>query len=136
MKKRLIGFATLGLALGTASFSNAAVSFNFINRGNPIGADASSISGYHGYTLHLHSDSGNITAVDFSSLELAPCYDPISHLVYVAGREHVSHVWVNGRMLLDDGELTTLDERELLQRAHFWRERMASNEGQQTKVAG
>lgn len=70
--------------------------------------------------------AADITAVDFSSLELAPCYDPVSHLVYAAGREHVSHVWVNGKMLLNDGELTTLDERELLLRAEFWRERMAT----------
>ena len=70
--------------------------------------------------------SADITAVDFSSLELAPCYDPVSHLVYAAGREHVSHVWVNGKMLLNDGELTTLDEQELLLRAGFWREQMAA----------
>jgi 5-methylthioadenosine/S-adenosylhomocysteine deaminase len=70
--------------------------------------------------------AADITAVDFSSLELAPCYDPLSHLVYAAGREHVSHVWVNGKMLLNDGELTTLDERELLLRAEFWRERMGT----------
>src|SRR5687768_9606481 len=70
--------------------------------------------------------AADITAVNFSSLELAPCYDPVSHLVYAAGREHVSHVWVNGKMLLNDGELTTLDERELLLRAEFWRERMAT----------
>ncbi len=54
----------------------------------------------------------------------------------LAGREHVSHVWVNGKMLLDNGELTTLDERELLHRAQFWRERMAPNEGQQTEDGG
>lgn len=70
--------------------------------------------------------AADITAVDFSSLELAPCYDPISHLVYAAGREHVSHVWVNGKMLLDDGKLTTLNEQELLLRAEFWRERIAN----------
>lgn len=70
--------------------------------------------------------AADITAVDFSSLELAPCYDPISHLVYAAGREHVSHVWVNGKMLLNDGELTTLSEQELLLSAEFWRERMAN----------
>jgi 5-methylthioadenosine/S-adenosylhomocysteine deaminase len=69
--------------------------------------------------------AADITAVDFSSLELAPCYDPVSHLVYAAGREHVSHVWVNGKMLLNDGELTTLNERELLLRSEYWRERMA-----------
>ncbi len=68
--------------------------------------------------------AADITAVDFSSLELSPCYDPVSHLVYAAGREHVSHVWVNGKMLLDDRKLTTLDEAELLRRAAYWRERI------------
>ncbi len=68
--------------------------------------------------------AADITAVDFSSLELAPCYDPLSHLVHAAGREHVSHVWVNGKMLLNDRILTTLDEQELLQRARFWHQRM------------
>ncbi|PTR16988.1 5-methylthioadenosine/S-adenosylhomocysteine deaminase [Nitrosospira sp. Nsp2] len=74
----------------------------------------------------LPGKAADVTAVDFSSLELAPCYDPVSHLVYAAGREHVSHVWVNGKMLLNDGELTTLDEQELLLRAGFWREQIAA----------
>jgi 5-methylthioadenosine/S-adenosylhomocysteine deaminase len=68
--------------------------------------------------------AADITAVDFSSLELSPCYDPVSHLVYAAGRNHVSHVWVNGKMLLNDGKLTTLDEQELLRRVAYWRERI------------
>jgi 5-methylthioadenosine/S-adenosylhomocysteine deaminase len=74
----------------------------------------------------LPGKAADITAVDFSSLELAPCYDPVSHLVYAAGREHVSHVWVNGKILLDRGELTTLDGEELLRRAGFWREQIAA----------
>ena len=37
--------------------------------------------------------------------ELLPCYDPASHLVYTAGREHVSDVWVAGRRLVRDGTL-------------------------------
>jgi len=44
--------------------------------------------------------AADLVAVDFSAPELAPCYDPVSHLVYVAGREHVSHVWVAGEPLL------------------------------------
>ena len=39
--------------------------------------------------------------------ELAPCYDPVSHLVYAAGREHVTHVWVDGERRVDDGRLET-----------------------------
>lgn len=40
----------------------------------------------------------DITAVSFSDLDMQPCFDPVSHLVYVAGREHVSHVWVGGEL--------------------------------------
>ena len=68
--------------------------------------------------------AADITAVDFSGIELSPCYDPVSHLVYAAGREHVSHVWVNGKMLLNERQLTTLDEQELLHRAVFWQEQI------------
>lgn len=68
--------------------------------------------------------AADITAVDFSNINLTPCYDPISHLVYTVGREHVNHVWVNGKMLLKDKQLTTLDTIELHQRATFWQQRI------------
>ena len=78
----------------------------------------------------LPGKAADITAVDFSSLELSPCYDPVSHLVYAAGRNHVSHVWVNGKILLNEGRLTTLDEPDLLRRTAYWREQIESmNEG-------
>ena len=51
--------------------------------------------------------------------ELFPCYDPASHLVYAAGRQHVSDVWVEGRRLVRDGiidnpALSGLDTRSKL----------------------
>ncbi|MBC7944812.1 MAG: TRZ/ATZ family hydrolase [Burkholderiales bacterium] len=67
----------------------------------------------------------DIVAVDLSAAELAPCYDPVSHLVYAAGREHVSHVWVNGKLLLDDGASTVLDSEELKAKANLWRKRIS-----------
>ena len=66
----------------------------------------------------------DITAVDFSAPELSPCYDPVSHLVYSAGREHVSHVWVDGKILVKEGRLTTLNEQEILAKALFWEDRI------------
>ncbi len=65
----------------------------------------------------------DITAVDLSSLETQPCYDPVSHLFHAAGRENVSHVWVGGELLLDNRVLTTLDEAELKAKAALWRDR-------------
>jgi len=70
--------------------------------------------------------AADITAVNFSDLNLTPCYDPVSHLVYTASREQVSHVWVNGKMLLQDKELTTLNPVELQYRAAYWHERIAA----------
>jgi 5-methylthioadenosine/S-adenosylhomocysteine deaminase len=66
----------------------------------------------------------DITAIDFSGPELSPCYDPVSHLVYSAGREHVSHVWVDGKILVNEGKLTTLNEQEILAKALFWEDRI------------
>jgi len=58
----------------------------------------------------------DLTAVRLSGPELSPCYDPVSHLVYAAGREHVTHVWVRGAPVLEAGKLkdsliTGLDSR-------------------------
>ena len=70
-----------------------------------------------------HAD---LTAVDLGAPELSPCYDPLSHLVYAAGREHVTHVWVEGKPLVVDGRLTQLDPRELAARAAQWKKKIAN----------
>jgi len=38
----------------------------------------------------------DLAAFRLDEIETLPCFDPISHLVYVAGREHVTDVWVGG----------------------------------------
>jgi 5-methylthioadenosine/S-adenosylhomocysteine deaminase len=70
--------------------------------------------------------SADMTAVNLSAPELLPCYDPLSHLVYAAGREHVTHVWVNGELVVEDGELTRLDTRDLTAKAAYWKDRIRS----------
>jgi 5-methylthioadenosine/S-adenosylhomocysteine deaminase len=70
--------------------------------------------------------SADMTAVNLSAPELLPCYDPLSHLVYAAGREHVTHVWVNGELVVAGGQLTRLDTRELAAKAAHWKDRIGS----------
>lgn|SRR5574340_104786 len=67
----------------------------------------------------------DIAAVNLAALETTPCYDVVSQLVYAAGREHVTHVWVDGELRLEDRTLTLLDSRELSARAASWRERIS-----------
>ncbi|OHX13996.1 TRZ/ATZ family hydrolase [Chromobacterium sphagni] len=66
----------------------------------------------------------DLIAIDLSALETAPAFDPISHVVYAAGREQVSHVWVKGRALMAGRKLATLDESNLKARADDWRNRI------------
>jgi 5-methylthioadenosine/S-adenosylhomocysteine deaminase len=69
--------------------------------------------------------SADIIAIDMSVPELMPCYDPISHLAYAAGREHVTDAWVAGERRLQEGRLTTIDIETLAHDVKHWRERLA-----------
>ncbi|GLD99771.1 hypothetical protein PINS_up008499 [Pythium insidiosum] len=62
----------------------------------------------------------DLVAIACDNIEMIPMYDAISHVVYVAGREHVSDVWVNGRQVLASRALTTVSEAEVKQRVHKW----------------
>ena len=66
----------------------------------------------------------DLTAVNLSSAATTPCYDPVSHLVYAAGREHVTDVWVGGIRRVADGALVTLDETAIKTRANQWLKKM------------
>jgi 5-methylthioadenosine/S-adenosylhomocysteine deaminase len=49
--------------------------------------------------------AADLVAVEMRGPELVPCYDPVSQLVYAAGREHVSDVWINGERRVQGGAL-------------------------------
>ena len=62
----------------------------------------------------------DLVAVDLHTLPSQPLFDPISHLVYVAGRENVTHVWIDGKLKLNDRRLVDLDTDDLSARATYW----------------
>jgi len=64
-------------------------------------------------------------AVDFASPALAPCYDPVSHLVHAAGREQVTDVWIDGEVRVTSRRLVTLDASAIAARAALWQDRLA-----------
>ena len=71
--------------------------------------------------------SADLCAVNLDSIALSPCYDPASHLVYAAGREDVSDVWVAGRHLVGSGRLLHLDEGSIMRKAREWKSRIAGS---------
>ena len=66
----------------------------------------------------------DMIAVDLDHLGCQPVYDAHSALIYTAGAHRVSHVWVEGRRLLDEGTLLAQDSVALLDAARAWRTRI------------
>jgi 5-methylthioadenosine/S-adenosylhomocysteine deaminase len=66
----------------------------------------------------------DVIAVKLDELNTQPLHNPVSQLVYSTKSTQVKHVWVNGRQLLDNGELTTLNKQSLLDTARSWKQKL------------
>jgi 5-methylthioadenosine/S-adenosylhomocysteine deaminase len=68
----------------------------------------------------LKGKSADCIAVDLSAAATQPVYNVLSQIVYAASRDQVSDVFVAGRALLRNRQLTTLDEAAAIARAAEW----------------
>ena len=71
--------------------------------------------------------AADIVAFDLSGLAQQPIYDPVSQLIYATGRDCVKHLWVAGKQLLDDRQLTRMDEQQLTAMAIAWGQRISGH---------
>ena len=62
----------------------------------------------------------DICAIDVSKFEYQPCYNVISHLVYVCGRESVTNVWVGGKKCYSVGKLQQTNDKSLDKSIAMW----------------
>ncbi len=69
----------------------------------------------------------DIAAVTMDELETMPIYNPVSQLIYSTCRNQFTHVWCNGRNLMDNRHLTTLDESWIRQRTTDWQNRISAS---------
>lgn len=67
----------------------------------------------------------DIIAFNLEKPHLKPLYNIFSHIVYAAMSSDVETVMVNGKLLMHDRQLLTVDEGEILHKASVWRERIA-----------
>lgn len=70
--------------------------------------------------------AADLTAINLNTLESQPTYDPISQIVYTAGREQVSHVWVNGHLKVKQHQLVNINQQQLLDMAKHWSKKIQS----------
>lgn len=68
----------------------------------------------------------DLCAVSLSDPMVEPVFDPASHLVYVCGRENVTHVWVQGKIAVDQGRPTSPTLAGLEKRIFLWHNRLLS----------
>jgi 5-methylthioadenosine/S-adenosylhomocysteine deaminase len=62
----------------------------------------------------------DLVAVDFGCVQLAPVFNPLSHLVYAASRRDVSDVWIDGSARVRDRVLLGVDSERLIGNAARW----------------
>ncbi|MCC2666325.1 MAG: mtaD [Gammaproteobacteria bacterium] len=68
--------------------------------------------------------AADFIAINLEAIETLPIYHPVSQIVYSASRSQVTDVWVAGKQLLKNRQLTTMDEKELMKKAHYWGEKI------------
>jgi len=69
----------------------------------------------------------DLCAIDLAPIACQPCFDPVSHLVYVCGRENVSHVWIGGETRVDKGiSLLHINDTELLRIVSMWQTKLGN----------
>lgn len=64
--------------------------------------------------------AADMIAINMASIFALPLYNPLSQLVYTDSARRVSHVWVNGQLLVREGELLTLDTDAILGKTRYW----------------
>ena len=69
--------------------------------------------------------AADIIAINLDTIETQPVFEPISSIVYSTNREQISDVWVQGKHLLNNRKLTTIDEQQIRQTASEWGKKLS-----------
>jgi 5-methylthioadenosine/S-adenosylhomocysteine deaminase len=71
----------------------------------------------------------DLVAIGLDALETSPLFDPVSHLIYAAGREHVREVWISGRHVVRKRQLSDAGAAEqvsqVVSRCRLWHNRVS-----------
>lgn len=59
----------------------------------------------------------DLTLFDLAALRTTPCPDPVSTIVYAAEASNISNVVIDGRVVMRERELTTLNEQAVIRNA-------------------
>lgn len=66
----------------------------------------------------------DLTAVRLDTLNAMPLFNPVSQLVYSTQASQVSDVWIGGKAVLQQGQLTTMEYRAVQDTALHWQQKI------------
>lgn len=68
----------------------------------------------------------DIIAIDLSDIENQPLFHPLSQLVYTNSGARVTHSWINGKLMLENRQPTTINLADLRERALAWQQKIGA----------
>ena len=110
------------LGKGVANNASALPAYKVLEMATINGARALGLSERIG-SLKTGKEA-DVVAIDLGQLNTQPLFNPVSQIVYAAGREQVSDVWVAGRRLLANGQLSNMDMQTIATSATRWHARI------------
>ena len=60
--------------------------------------------------------AADLIAINFKKITSQPIFKPVSHIVNATDRENISHSWVNGKCIMEDRNVLTIDENLINQK--------------------
>ncbi|MGE5471206.1 MAG: TRZ/ATZ family hydrolase [Bacteroidota bacterium] len=110
------------LAKGTTGDASALPAHEVLRMATLNGANALGLG--HEIGSITPGKAADLCAVSLGDLESRPCFDPLSHLVNVAGRECVSHVWIAGKCCVEHKKLLFTGQNDLESAIGLWQNRL------------
>ena len=71
--------------------------------------------------------AADLVAIDLAHIASQPLYNAFSQLIYTDSARHISHTWVNGKLLVENGQLLTIDQKELIQKVQHWQTKIQTD---------
>ncbi len=68
----------------------------------------------------------DLILINTDSPHLQPLYDPLSQVVYSAKSSDIDTVICNGKVIMEKGQIKTLDEERILAQSREWSEKIRS----------
>jgi 5-methylthioadenosine/S-adenosylhomocysteine deaminase len=114
------------LAKGVTQQANAVTAAQALQMATLNGARALGLE--HTIGSLCAGKAADVVAVDMSEISVQPIFNPLAHLVYSTNRHQVSDVWVNGKQLVKQRQLLTIDIDALKTKVAQWQDKLSGQE--------